>query len=190
MNMMAMKAFMKNIDIGANMYSKRRTDAVSGWVNFPINDPNFKSTQEGGMIVFLAVIPTYLDFETDWARCCGSNQIFLNLSESFIGTDIEPNHDNFYDIDEITPGMKQEFPIEDKYFPHANDEENPEYHSIHLLTCIELGNTGWSGWNNKTEEYWRCTFDDLNDDGKALYRSMRALYGRNAENRLFTFLDT
>lgn len=37
---------------------------------------------------------------------------------------------------------------------------------------------------------WRCTYKDLNVDGRAIYDSFRKLYGKKAELRLVTWLDT
>ena len=39
-------------------------------------------------------------------------------------------------------------------------------------------------------ESWHCTYYDLTEDGKALYDSLKSLYGESAELHILTFLDT
>jgi hypothetical protein len=57
------------------------------------------------------------------------------------------------------------------------------------LAVIILGSTDWSGWNESKGRYWTCKFDDLTEEGKALYKQIEALYPR-CELHLLTFLDT
>ena len=52
-----------------------------------------------------------------------------------------------------------------------------------VVCSITLGSTGWSNGE------WRCTYDDLSADGKALYDTMRRLYP-TCTLHLATFLDT
>lgn len=49
---------------------RRRTSAVSGWVNFPIEDPAWKCSKEGGMVVKLVVCDTR-EFDDQFGVCCG-----------------------------------------------------------------------------------------------------------------------
>lgn len=66
---------------------QRRSNAVSGWVNFPVNDPAWKNTHEGGMVVKLVVCDNR---ENDqFGMCCGA-YVVDHLCESFIADDRRP----------------------------------------------------------------------------------------------------
>jgi hypothetical protein len=165
---------------------KRRTNAVSGWVNFPVNDPSWTNTYEGGMVVKLVV---YGDeqFYDKFAMCCGA-QVYDISNEVLVGDD------NRSTVKTACPNNPED---EDNgwilnHYPHlfADDIESStieKYTSRDYLAAIVLGTTGWSG--AKEGEYWKCTFDDLTDQGKALYKQIEALY-RGAEIHLLTYLDT
>ena len=162
----------------------RRTNSVIGYVNFPIDSKEFVSSGEGGLFVELWVIPKD---KKEWMVCCGGQSITTTYTEALIGTDIRKNKDNFDkgDYKDI-----QRFPLEEELFPDiANGESNNRYISKYLHACVTLGSTGWSGYN-KTKGMWRCTYDDLNSDGKALYELLERLYGDKATLRLVTWLDT
>jgi len=165
----------------------RREPISKGYVNFPINDPSYEHTAEGGMLVKLYVINDKWDDPDSFEICCGSD-VHDVLSEIMVGSDrITPpqfteNSDSF-DIDQYS--------LQEQYYPDINNEnikDSSRFLSIPLLAAIVLGNTGWSGYNSGS--YWKCSYDDLTDDGKALYNSIQTLYGKHASLHLLTFLDT
>jgi hypothetical protein len=173
------------------MQLNRRSNVVRGYVNFPVDSKEYISTGEGGLFVELWVVPKK---DTDWMVCCGGFGINVTYCESLIGTDKSHNTDNFDEMmQEIKSGNKdarQRFYLEEELFPYMHkDEEQRDYNSIDLYACVNLGSTGWSGYHDD-KGMWRCTFDDLNDDGKALYKSLEKLYGDTAELLLVTWLDT
>lgn len=161
---------------------QRRSQAVEGCVNFPVHQP---STNEGGMLVKLWVIDRQ-PFDDAYGMCCGVS-VFDQASETFLGTDKEGFPDDSY---VWTPGHTPE------EFSRAHDKSaaeqtqwlekffTGEHHenSIPLLAAIVMGSTGWSG-------DFICKYEDLTDDGKAIYDSMAKLYPK-AELHLLTFLDT
>lgn len=177
----------------------RREPVSKGYVNFPINDPSYTHTAEGGMLVKLYVInDKWDDINDKWDDpdsfeiCCGA-VVTDALNASMIGSDriTLPQFPDNPDSCAIDQYLKEEYSLHEQYYPNINNEnvkDSSRFLSIPLLAAIVLGNTGWSGWNSKS--YWKCSYDDLTDDGKALYNSIQTLYGKHASLHLLTFLDT
>jgi len=177
---------------------QRRTNAVSGWVNFPINDPNLPSTKEGGMVVKLVVIDP--DEEEDsFPVCCGGS-VFDIQGDPQTGDDQRPRPE--YNITEFTneewekPEVReysyqemltyQEALAEwqEYHFPNTKYEGTVyQYTSRGYLAAIVLGTTGWSSGD------WYCKHEDLTPEGKALYATLQYLYPKG-KIHLLTYLDT
>jgi hypothetical protein len=161
---------------------KRRSKAVEGCVNFPIDND---STNEGGMLVKLWVIDRQA-FDDAYGVCCGVS-VFDHASETFLGTDKEGYPDDSYVwTGDLTPegftkahdqSIAEQKAWLEKFFTGEHHEA-----SVPLLAAIVMGSTGWSG-------DFICRYDDLNEDGKSIYNSMQKLYPK-AELHLMTFLDT
>ncbi len=156
--------------------SRRRTKEVQGCINFPIDDPKYRCTGEGGMFVRLVVLA-----EEDGSDvvCSGGDHNFL-YDESFLGDDSgRPDREA---IDECFPC------INDAGIPY--DEIYRKYASIPCLVTMVIGSTGWSGW---TEEdgghYFRATRDYLTPLGWNLYEAVQDAYP-GKKIRLQTWLDT
>ena len=130
----------------------RRTNNMHGWVNFPVNDADYTSSNEGGMFVRLVV-----EGVENFMVCCGGGNSFVE-DEVLSGTDNNSVHSFL-------------------------DNCSSDY-----LCIITLGSTGWSGWNDEAG-YWKCSYDDLTSDGKALYQHILALYPEG-KLTLQTWLDT
>lgn len=180
----------------------RRSNQVRGFVDFPISDPRYKNTGEGGMFVILVVVPHHAegnpleDWDTFYARMkteewkvCSGGSISVNYDESLIGDD---------KVD-CKAGVAFPFahPAEDFHFPsfkerttEAGEINYDAYVSREYLSAILLGSTGWSGWNIEKEENFLCTFEDLTEDGKALYKLIEKLYEGKGTLHLQTWLDT
>lgn len=171
---------------------QRRTYNVSGWVNFPINNPEWENTGEGGMLVKLVVIDQ-APYETEFAMCCGAYVTDM-LSESFIGDDQRPQIPAPTEYTCVEDILKEQADYEKwkaYHFPQINDDAaNPEarYQSRPYLASIVLGSAGWSGTHDEYG-YWQCGLNDLTDDGRNLYRQIKALYP-TGKLHLLTFLDT
>lgn len=149
---------------------------MDGWVNFPINDARFQNTGEGGMFVKLVVCDDR-DYDDRFGVCCGVHVIDM-MSESLIA-------DDRYPLDDDDDYRR----MESFHFPHLKSNDFFRYNSREYLAAIVLGSTDWSGWDDERGDYWSCTFDDLSDEGKALYRQLEALYP-GCTLHLLTFLDT
>ncbi len=174
----------------------RRSTDMNGWVNFPVNDPRWRSTNEGGMFVKLVVCDNR-EFDKKFGVCCGVS-VRDTLSEVLIADDKrpEPKHqfaqEDFASKDAWLAAVEAEQSAirrwEEYHFPHMNDENDPSYNSRDYLAVIIMGSTGWSGYSDENG-LWHCTYDDLTGEGKALYDSIQRLYPE-CELHLLTFLDT
>jgi hypothetical protein len=171
----------------------RRSNKISGWVDFPVNDSAWRSSGEGGMVVKLVVCDNR-PFDDQFGICCGASVTDV-LSESLVGDDKrqKPVHSQKY---ESVEDVKAEHDARNAWmayhFPRENDnsvEGIERYLSREYMAAVVIGSTGWSGWSEEAGEYWQCAFDDLTDDGKALYRQVEKLYS-GCELHLLTYLDT
>ena len=163
----------------------RRTNICQGWVNFPVDSKEFKSTQEGGLFVELWVREKKYE---SCGVCCGYGNIVSIYSENLVGTDKRKNSDNSAEMIKDN-SVNQKFALEETLYPYMYDMDGETvYESVSLLACVTMGSTGWSGYNQK-KGMWRCTYKDLNPDGQAMYNSFKKLY-KNAELILVTWLDT
>ena len=166
--------------------SRRRTSEVVGYVNFPMH--RIACTGEGGCFVRLVVLDAE-DYADKWVPCCGGYQYF-HYDECFLGDDLyeelpmPPEDENpkkmmqyFRDLDKARKKRDA------KYYPRLDNDEDSGRWSVRVLAAMTIGATGWSSGE------WRCTYEDLTDEGKALYDSLQRLYaGRQV--RLLTYLDT
>jgi len=173
----------------------RRSNQVRGWVNFPVNDSDYKNTGEGGMFVRLVVaeLKPQTAKEEAWSVCCGGDN-FCYYDEQFLGDDVNP------DLSEEDLGKLEESPAELLHFPrfpgrHANYDPEKQflldpYTSLPYLCIMTVGSTGWSGWHQGRQEYFRCRFENLTDEGKNLYQMIEKLYENKGQIYLQTWLDT
>lgn len=180
------------------MSTGRRTNKTFGYVNFPVDDPWFENTKEGGMFVKLIAISN----RQSESVCCGTENTSEFLSEVLVNDDIgslsieDPDWETISQKELLEYNKKVEA-REKKYFPFVQSlRKNTDisstthyYLSVPLLASVLLGSTGWSGFNKKTEETWFCTYDDLTKQGKDLYNQIKQLFP-SAEIRLLTYLDT
>ena len=167
----------------------RRSNDCNGWVNFPVNDPAWPSSREGGMFVKLVVCDNR-EFDDKFGICAGVN-VYDQLCESLVGDDQRPQPvlDNFEDFDNFA---KQRNEWEEYHYPHINHHEitsTAQYTSRGYLCAIVLGSSGWSGYSSEKQQLWHCTYEDLTEQGKALYDQIKQLYP-GCDLHLLTFLDT
>lgn len=151
----------------------RRTHKVAGSVRFPIGDSRYKDTKEGGMFVRLFVVPD--EFEFYGVGICGAEDCYQFCGEVYVGSDTGRCVEYFF------PGINQDWECWEDY---------RKYLSIKLLANIWLGDTGWSGYNKQEERYFTATYDDLTDDGKRIYDTIKHVYDGLGSLHIVTFLDT
>ncbi|ELG7184131.1 TPA: hypothetical protein ACP3ZG_000540 [Pseudomonas aeruginosa] len=176
----------------------RKSTDVEGWVAFPVNDPAWKNTFEGGMLVKLVVCDNR-DFDTQLGVCCGAN-VFDVMSETFVGDDKCPQPLSPI-VDESDPEallaalaaeQKAQGEWVSRHYPRYADasvQGIEQYTSRPYVAAMVIGSTGWSGSRVEDHQTWVCTFEDLTEEGKALYRQLQKLY-QGCDIHLLTFLDT
>ena len=157
------------------MPMRRREKHVTGWVRFPVEDPQWEFSREGGMFVRLMVIDGRNHKEEHcWMECCGGT-VEVQLDETPQVPDAL--------MQRLWPGMF------DGMGRHRTEPTPKNYNSVPCLATLVIGSTGWAGWSEEKNTYWTCTEDDLTEEGKALVASLRRLYPGH-ELVLTTWLDT
>ena len=181
--------------------SRRRTLATFGAVNFPFDDPRYRSSKEGGMFVKLVVVDDREYDESDWTICVGAS-VLDHKQASLVGDDqaacpvlgpsfsAETPEQALNSLDQHNEAAKA---WESRHFPmlHSEGVNEPlaQFMTRPYLASLVLGNTGWSGLSEDTTEYWVCRYENLTDQGKAVYDQLKALYP-GCQLHLLTFLDT
>ena len=158
-----------------------------GCVNFPMGDPRYRDTGEGGMLVRLVVEDT----DDRWVICNGGGNSFrmdhlLIGSDDFVYPDGEPTRDrvmphvlHHFPNCGGTPGLADTTPY----------EMVSRYFSRDYLAVITIGSTDWSGWNITEGRMWTCSHTDLNQRGRELWLLMHSMYP-DSRVVLQTWLDT
>lgn len=176
----------------------RRSNEKNGWVNFPVNDPSWQNTKEGGMFVKLVVCDDR-DFDDQFGVCCGVN-VWDQVTEQLIADDRRPQPEDCLSLEHYASEAEFVQAFEDEqrkkreweeyHFPYINEKHPTDrsYTSRPYLASIVMGSTGWSGYRDGVG-LWHCTYDDFTEDGKNLYNSIQKLYS-NCTLHLLTFLDT
>lgn len=173
---------------------KRRTTEMNGCVNFPVNNSDYYNSNEGGMFVKLVVCDNR-EHDNKWEMCCGVTVNDL-LAESFVGDNqrVNPEFDTCLTPADIIQAqvtsrdwIRVHYPNFDNHDPALETIE--QYISRDYLAVIVLGSTGWSGHHCETNACWHCTYEDLTEQGKALYKQIQMLYPECVLH-LLTFLDT
>lgn len=171
---------------------QRRSTAVTGCVRFPVADSAWKNAGEGGMVVKLVVCDNR-DFDDQFGVCSGAQVFDLRL-EPLVGDDRRPHpvpSPHFDTVEAVQAEQRTHEAWEAYHFPHTHDEaldDAERIRSREYLASVVLGSTGWSGRNAYLMP-WVCHFEDLTEEGQALYRQFERLYPGCALH-LLTFLDT
>lgn len=178
--------------------SRRTTStAVSGVINFPVEGSGYTNTGVGGMYVQLVAIEKRSDAENWWEDafiiCWGGSNTTIDYQETLAGTDTlvderipyTPANAETWDeeVAKVAYATNSLFPL---FFSEEKSKDR-KYRSIPLLASMVIGSTGASWMNG--DNYWRCTYDDLDLQGRAIYDQMQALYGAKASLHLVTWVD-
>lgn len=176
----------------------RRSTNQTGFVNFPISDPRFKASGEGGMFVRLVVEPN------ESFMVCSGGYSFIFYDETYIADHNRPRPaSSSFDELSLTSSeevqvsleneMKENHDYDSHHFPRMyNPSEvlsDPPYVSRRYLCAMTIGSTGWAGFDEKKGEYWICQESDLSTEGRTLLKSIKKLYP-GCKVRLQTWLDT
>ena len=145
----------------------RRSAHVSGLVRFPVDDPRWVDTHEGGMAV-------YLLFEEDPAICIAGVGCFVYADCPQGG---------------LGEGARAAFCVTTD--PEKDQERDRVFwlSGQHATGLLYLGSTGASLYSEAAGGYWLATEEDLTDEGKLLYTQLHMLYG-GGPPKIMTVLDT
>lgn len=172
---------------------QRRSTAVSGWVNFPVADPEWVNSGEGGTVVKLVVCDNR-DPAERFGLCFGAG-VIDHLTETYVGDDRAPppsSNENLSALDALVAEQSAFNAARAYHYPAYSTEPKEEgilYFSREYLAVLVLGTTGWTGIRESNSEAWVCGLGDLSEEGKALYAKLKALY-EGCELHLVTFIDT
>lgn len=163
---------------------------MNGFVNFPVNNPAYKDTCEGGLFVRLVIVED--DFRS-WMQCCGG-QNYYHMDEEFIVDDVRelpkfPDSELVEDIEEWYKKWDSYVQLPFPFYKNKSVSSEQQFTSDDSLAVMTIGSTPWSGLNKLTEEYWKCTYNDLTEEGKLLYILLKRTY-KNCKIYLQTWLDT
>lgn len=145
---------------------KRRSVQTSGVVNFPVEDPEWEFSQEGGTVVKMIVLAPA--DKNEFQLCFGA-YVTDFLSETL------PRHD-----------------ILSKHYPYINSKHIDAYGrnlSVGYLAAVVIGSTGWVGYSRKNGECWSCELSNLSERGQCLYEMFKEMYP-GCKIELLTFIDT
>lgn len=183
-----------------NCNFSRRSTHKNGWVNFPVDNPDWQNTKEGGMFVKLVVCDNR-KYNDKFGICCGVN-VFDQVTEQLIADDRRPQPKDCDGLEQYTSEaefvrafeeeQRKKREWEEYHFPFINEKHPSDRSSTSrpYLASIILGSTGWSGFSySDGVGLWHCTYSDLTSEGKDLYDSLKSLYP-GCTLHLLTFLDT
>jgi hypothetical protein len=159
--------------------TRRDPTTSAGCVLWPVDDPAWKDSGEGGMWAAL-VVPALEDEP-------------LNVCASPTGTIALPLPDvTVHDPGHIyTDGQRGWSALLNQ--PKSADRDR-EIDAAAMnagrpvLACIVLGASGGSWWNDTVGEYFEVTAQHLNAEGARLVEAVEALFARPAH--IVTYLDT
>jgi len=173
----------------------RRSEECNGFVNFPVHDPRYENSREGGVFV-MAVVLEDEDFDKRWPICFGGYSYFP-MAESLIDDSENPRPkptEPPTSLEDMDREREAHDAWEGQLFPFMRNTSPKiacsleRYISVPLLVSVLLGSTGWSGWDTEAGEYWKATRDSLTQEGLGIVTALEALYGKKVH--LLTWLDT
>lgn len=142
---------------------ERRSKAVTGCVNFPVDSEEWRSSGEGGMVVKLYVVE---DGEDSTSACCGGYCVDM-LSETFVGYDSQPPPRKRRRLRMHLEYLEELSPEQDKCF-HDQDVNLDDWDFMFLTFEVDQFSQETTEerdtWENKTflKTEWRANSWQLN----------------------------
>lgn len=165
---------------------------VSGVVNFPVHSDEWVNTREGGTVVKL-VVCNRPGNDSSFTQCAGVG-VFDYLCLVLVGDDKRPrpSADRLDNLAAVDAAVVAEYEWEAYHFPSNNNAEADariRLLSRDYLAVMVLGSTAWTGYHVTHGGEWLCRFQDLTEQGQAMYKMMEAQYP-GCDIHLLTFIDT
>lgn len=187
----------ENLEYDESGSKRKKAEFTSGCVNFP-TEGDYQNEATGGMYVQLVAIENKSEKENWWEDmfvvCWGGSNTSLEYQEGIAGTDtlVDGFVPYYIELDDVYEEMVADTAFATKtFFPNFYDKEKGKgerERSVPLLASVVLGSTG-ATWCKGDRDYFRCTYNDLTDEGKAIYDSLKKLYGDKATLHLITWID-
>lgn len=157
---------------------------TSGFVNFPIRRTDIMKMDTGKTLIYIVAF----DIEDTNGRKYELSNIQLDLPGSFISDDINrrPMPKGQLTIDDLVEDYAKNEEYDLMYFPNIVTEGSQRTMSISMMSSICVG---WSEYSFEIRNdigFWNATFNDLTNEGKKLYYSLKKLHN-NKEIRILTF---
>lgn len=161
-----------------------------GFVNFPMNDPAYEFGDMGCFVKLVVIEPDDLEL----AKCCGVAVFDMQQEPLVFDDQVPPPKDEPMPTGDalLTAHVDAEAKAYSawlaRHYPrHEEDGELREL-SRHYRASIVMGSSGWNGYSPEKGP-WGATYDDLTEEGKALYQLVQKL-NPGCTLHLLTFVDT
>jgi hypothetical protein len=156
----------------------------SGFVHFPLRRADISKMDTGKTMIYIAV------FDIDDINGGGYDlsNIQLDLPGSFISDDVNkrPVNKMQLTIDDIIDEQTKNDEYDSFYFPNIRTSNTNRTKSITMISCVCIG---WSEYSFECRNqigFWNANFNDLTNEGRKLYYSLKKL-NNNKEIRILTF---
>lgn len=159
-----------------------------GFVRFPNASRNITKLDCGKTMVYIVAF----DVKDAMGQKYDLSNIQLEMPGTFVSDDVNrrpvaTKQFTIDDIDELIDQQSKDDEYDSLYFPNLMGRDAlTKIMSIPMTSCICVG---WSdiSYEMKNEiGFWNAGFDDLTNEGKKLYYSVRKLHN-NKEIRILTF---
>lgn len=158
-----------------------------GFVRFPNTSRQISKLDCGKTMVYLVAF----DVKDVMGQRYDLSNLKLEMPGTFVSDDVKRRYESrkftIDEIDDLIEQQKKDDEYDSFYFPDLMGRDAmTKILSIPLTTSICIG---WSefSFEMRTEiGFWNATFDDLSNEGKKLYYSIRKLHN-NKEIRILTF---
>ena len=159
-----------------------------GFVRFPNANRQIEKLDCGKSMVYIVAF----DVKDVMGQKYALSNIQLEMPGTFVSDDVNrrpvlSKQLTIDDIDDLIEQQVRDDEYDSLYFPNLMSQDAmTKILSIPLTTSICVG---WSDFSYETRKeigFWNATFDDLTNEGKKLYYSIRKLHN-NKEIRILTF---
>jgi hypothetical protein len=159
-----------------------------GFVNFPTNVRNIMKMDSGKTMVYIVAF----DVNDSMDQKYDLSNIKIEMPGTFVSDDVSrrpmaKEHYMIEDIDSLLEQQSMDDEYDSLYFPNLiSADVMYKILSIPMTTAVCVG---WSNFSFELKNqigYWNAGFDNLTNEGKKLYYSLRKLHN-NKEIRILTF---
>jgi hypothetical protein len=171
---------------------RRRTDSVSGHVNWPSERDGYHDTGEGGLWAYVFFLQQPEGDADPFDDCSDPGTVIMLPRPDVVCHD----DGGIYDP-HMTYKPYPQAPRADMLsrtaatdYAHALQSHDREMldAGMNVLAAVCLGSTGRSWFSDRNGAYFKVTADELDVDGRQLIDTLAEFYGRSPH--FVTYLDT